>query len=209
MDAKTIQLYERIGEIFKSRGIKALSMTALCENLSMSKRTLYKYFDDKHDLVAKMMSFHLDKTDQSMCGVAEVSENAIMQIVNIHHNIAGMLKTMRPTVIAEVKKFYPDAYKIYNDHKTRNMIDFTKANIERGQKEGLYRKELNLDIVARTYVGMTYNMFDNDLFPLENNSQNAIHKEVVLYHLYALTNESGRQYMKDENIFDNINSINN
>jgi hypothetical protein len=68
--------------------------------------------------------------------------------------------------------------------------------MNKGKKEGLYRKELNSKIIARLLVFKVENMFDNDIFTMEELASVKVFNEVFVYHLQGILNENGRNFFE-------------
>ena len=56
------EIYISVASIFKKFGIKSQTMDDIARHLGISKKTLYKYFKDKNDLVVKTLN-HLNSAD--------------------------------------------------------------------------------------------------------------------------------------------------
>ncbi|MDB5261323.1 MAG: hypothetical protein JWQ14_604 [Adhaeribacter sp.] len=55
------RILARAFELFRQYGIKANSMADIALDLGISKKTIYKYFADKHQLVAELFTAYLDE----------------------------------------------------------------------------------------------------------------------------------------------------
>ena len=53
IDEKEILLIEQISEVYLNKGIKAITMDGIAKELHVSKKTLYKYVENKSELVEK------------------------------------------------------------------------------------------------------------------------------------------------------------
>jgi hypothetical protein len=67
-----------------------------------------------------------------------------------------------------------------------------RNNLDRGQKEGLYRSELKPDIVSRIYIGTVQLFTDDEMFPADAYPRDLLHKEMVMYHLNGIVSEQGK-----------------
>jgi hypothetical protein len=77
----------------------------------------------------------------------------------------------------------------------RHIID----NIETGIKEGLYRDDLNYEIIARAYVSRM-EMYQTDLWqPLDKYSLTEVFRTLFIYHIRGISNTKGIKYL-EENI---------
>jgi hypothetical protein len=68
--------------------------------------------------------------------------------------------------------------------------------MNKGKKEGLYRKELNSKIIARLHVFKVENMFDNDIFTMEELISVKVFNEVFVYHMQGIMSENGRTFFE-------------
>jgi AcrR family transcriptional regulator len=50
--------------LFMRNGIKSVSMDDIAANMAMSKKTLYKWFANKDEMVHAVMEQHLDRTQR-------------------------------------------------------------------------------------------------------------------------------------------------
>ena len=78
--------------------------------------------------------------------------NAIDKIFAINTMISEKLQSIQPAVIFDMQKYYPEAWAIMEEHKSVFIHNQIKENLEEGIKQGLYRKNMNPELVARIYV---------------------------------------------------------
>ena len=78
MEEKKLEIMERASAVYMKYGIKSVTMDDLSRELGMSKKTVYKYFKDKTDLVNSIIQYKLEM-DMALClNCRQKSENAIM-----------------------------------------------------------------------------------------------------------------------------------
>jgi AcrR family transcriptional regulator len=65
------------------------------------------------------------------------------------------------------------------------------ANLQRGQKEGLYRQDFDPMIISKLYVLKSTSIADQDKFPAEAFDRLTLFKEMVRYHLRGIVSEKG------------------
>ena len=80
------------------------------------------------------------------------------------------------------------------------MFDSSFTNMNKGKKEGLYRKDLNSKIIAKLHVFRTETLFDNDMFTMEEMTSIKMFHEIFVYHLQGILSHEGRTFF--ENNFD-------
>jgi len=72
-----------------------------------------------------------------------------------------------------------------------------KSNIERGQKEGIYRKDINADIIAKLYISPNFLIVDEDLFPLREYDREKLFNQFILYHIRGIACPKGLEILDE------------
>ena len=185
-------------------GIKSQTVSDIASKLGVSKKTLYLYINNKEDLVMQVMKMFIEYQKQKFEEILQQPLNAIDRFIAINQEIGQQLKQMHPSVMFDVQKYYPEAWEMVRQFKNDFIAKLIVDNIEQGIGEGLYRKNINPEIVSFLYVNMADNLFTiNDLSLKYSIVQ--LHKELARYHIRAVANEKGINYLqqtfnnKDEN----------
>ena len=189
------QLLLAITELFMRYGIKSLTMDDISRHLGISKKTLYHFVTDKKDLVKQCVELTVTAEQCMLCEFATEKGNAIDELFLINKRISEKLQNMQPAVMFDLQKYYPDAWKVMESHKHCFIYDMMVKNINDGVTQGLYRDNVNAEIVARIYVGMIDKMFDAEFFPNRTFSFEILHREIARYHIRGIASEKGREYL--------------
>lgn len=200
---KEIELIGSVAQLFMKLGIKSLTMDEISRQLGVSKKTLYKYAEDKNDLVKKAVQLSIAGEECVICELNAQEGNAIDKILALNSLMSEKLRQLQPAVIFDLQKYYPEAWAIMEDHKRIFVHNQVKENLETGIQEGLYRENMNPDLVARIYVSLIDSIFDSHLYHTKLSSFQEMHTEVARYHLRGITNKQGVEYM--HKLLDNTN----
>lgn len=151
--------------LFCSKGIKSVSMDDIAEQLAMSKKTLYKWFENKDELVNAVIGNYLE-TNQCGCNaITEDAKDAVDELLTIVEYNRRIFSELHPSVFFDLQKFYPKAWSLFNEFKLDFILTKVKANICRGIKEGLFRSDLNVEVMARLRLAQIEIVFNHDIFP--------------------------------------------
>lgn len=195
MDKKKLEILHKASETFMRFGIKSVTMDDLARELGISKKTIYQYFKDKNDLVDQII---LAKTQEDKCecnGVRVESENAIDEMFGISKMIISRISTLNPTVIYDLQKYHPKAWSIMNEHRWNFVHQSFLDNINRGVEEGLYREDINPEIIARMNVSMTDTIFNGTTFPTTIFKYEQVFEEMFRFQIHGMANEKGLTYL--------------
>ncbi len=197
MDQKKIEILERSSTVFMKYGLKSVTMDDLCREIGVSKKTIYKYFEDKTDLVNSILrsKLELDKTKCDTC--ATDSENAIAELINTSRFVLEQFSRINPTVFYDLQRHYPSAWKMMHDHKWEFVLNNIRKNIIRGKKEKLYRDNIDPDIISRYYVSSMDNLMDGSVYPSPEFKTDQVLTEILRFHIRGLASDKGITYLKE------------
>lgn len=182
--------------MFLRYGMKSLTMDDVARELGISKKTLYQFVDNKDDLVLKVMDRHI----QEDCAQAEAlraeSSDALDEIFKVIHYNAVDLGRMKSNIVFEMQRYYPAAWEKMEKFTWEYMYRVVVDNIEWGIRDGLYRADFDVDIVARLHIGAMLLIFDERVFPKPPYSFEKLFKEYMQHYLYGIISEKGLQILK-------------
>lgn len=200
MDQKELEILHQSAGLFMKYGLKSLSMDDLARELKVSKKTLYKYFDDKDSMIARIMENFVAEEICDIEKICKTAPNAIEEVLEINQLLNQQLKDLNPSIHFDLEKYYRKAWEVFNDYKFNFIYNCVVNNIQRGIKEGLYRKSIRPEIIAKIYVLRVDYIIDGDVFPSEQFSFFTVNEEVMRYHLGGLVNEKGMEYLKNKGL---------
>lgn len=200
---KEKELLIAVTALFMQYGVKSLTMDDICSHLGISKKTLYLYVSDKKDLVKKSLELAIGDDQCMLCEISDTQANPIDELLAINVKISEKLQGMQPAVMYDLQKYYPEAWKVMENHKQCFVFEMVVKNIETGITQGLYRDNVNSELVAKIYVTMLDKIFEVGFFPGHKYSFQEMHREIARYHLRGIASEKGLTYLvkrlKDDN----------
>ncbi len=197
MEEKEKEIIAGATEVFMRLGIKSVNMDDISRQLGISKKTLYKYVSDKNDLVKKSVQVIIAVEDEAIDQIQSKGLNAIDENMEIMKHVMGMLNNMHPSIIFDMEKYHPEVLRYMMDNRHTNVYDCIMSNLKKGIKEGLYRKNLNADVIAKFYINSMDVILDKTEVHIEGISYSEKFKEYFRYHIRGIASEKGIQYLKE------------
>lgn len=192
------KLFENIRDLFVKYGIKSLTMDDIARQLGISKKTLYISFANKRDLVKKVMEYQISTVQCEVENECIEGENAIDELMGIGRKVNEGLSDAHPSIMFDIQKYYPQAWRVLMNHKEEFVFNKMLTNLKRGMSEGLYRDNLNPEVITKAFMVMTEAMMSNQLaIPGKFNFQE-LHLELMRYHIRGIANGKGREYLKQK-----------
>lgn len=196
MNEKRQEIIQKVRELYKTYGIKSVSMDDVAHQLGMSKKTVYQFFQDKDELVRAVVECDFEhKQLESRFGKAS-ELNAIEEVVVYYKLQIEIIKDHKPTFAYDLKKYYPTIFEDVKQKMRERILNITKANLIKGKSEGIYRNELDEDIVAKLNLMRIEGIIHGDLFEPEERTSARLFTEIYKYHMFAIVNDRGREILE-------------
>lgn len=196
-----MEVQERIlrtaAKLFMELGVRSVSMDDVAKSLSMSKKTIYKHYQDKYQLVFDTISMHISEMENNISQIMSSEANPVLQIAKIADFVLEMNKNVHPSVLFDLQKFYPESYTHLIEHRNRFALQSVNQNLQKGIESGLFREDMHRGRVARIYMCLIFSMFQNTLFDGEETRNfREEYIETIKYHLHAVTTEKGKNLFR-------------
>lgn len=197
MEDKKVEIINNSSGLFMQFGVRAVTMDDLAKYLGVSKKTFYKYFKDKNDLVMQILKAKINE-DTEVCKDCVVkSENAIDELIMISKFVSEMFKGVHSSVFYDLRKYHRNAWDIIHEHKNGFVKEQIRNNIDRGLKESLYRKNINKEIVSTVYMASMDSVFDGVTYANTKLHLSEILLELIRFQIRGMVNENGLEYLKE------------
>ncbi len=181
-------------ELFLKYGIRSVSMDDIARHLGISKKTLYQYITNKRELVEYAMTKSIREEKEVIEGIFAKEHNAVEEMVAIAHFVYHQLSLIDKRMIYDLTKYYPDVMCKLDDFHNQFIFDGIKENLQKGISEGLYRDDMDIDIIARLYMVKAQSIIHDDFFSRIQAALWDIYLEHFRYHAYGITTEAGRSH---------------
>lgn len=184
-------------ELFWTYGLRSVTMDDIASKLAMSKKTLYQYIQDKAELVYLCAEYQLDHEHCNMEEASEQAKNAIDQVLKIMEYNRQFFLNFHPSLILDLQRSYPKAWKMFLRHKEEKIIKGIQENMERGIKEGLYRPDIEPEVMARMRMAQVESIFNPQVFSPKTHVIGDVQFQVFKHFLYGLVTLEGHQILTE------------
>lgn len=195
-DSKFQTILEGIVKLFYEFGIRNLNMDDISRSLGISKKTLYHYVKSKEDLIEKLFYYDQMKWDREMAKLREQDLNAIEILFQVSLMVFEEMGRFNPQLTFELKKYYEPIFQQFMIRKQNHIFSKTSKNIEQGIAEGLYRSDINVDLVAGLYVRNLVMTHNNDVCVSKNITFEQLFEVMFENHIRAISTPEGLAYFE-------------
>jgi AcrR family transcriptional regulator len=195
-DQKLITILDRIVGLFYEYGIRNLNMDDISRHLKISKKTLYQYFKSKEDLIAQLFAYDAYKWDKRIAEIKVDEINAIDILIQVSIFVFEEMSRLNPKLKFEMIKYYEPIYNRFMQEKQNQIIGQMRKNMQKGMAEGLYRDNLNTELVAGLYVRNLVDMHNKDYCIVENITFDQVFEAMFENHIRAISTIEGIRYFE-------------
>ncbi len=185
------RIIEVSSDLFMSNGCKSVTMDEVAAANGISKRTLYEHFKDKTNLLEECLLMMEEK--MKMLGEKAFSgSKSIIELVCLEHESqSDMMINMRIRFLEELKKYYPALYEKMHKRFTDFHKVTTRKFLERGQKEGLFLINIDMEVVGRMVFEIATIIQNSEIFSLANHSRKQLFRETMVMYFRGISTEEG------------------
>ncbi|WNW02398.1 TetR/AcrR family transcriptional regulator [Tenacibaculum sp. HL-MS23] len=161
-------------ELFFSFGIQNISMDDIANKCGVSKKTIYKHYKNKSDLLNQTIKLQVEELIAIIKKTSASSRNALEELHSFFKYVNGISFLISPVYGRELKKYYPNKYMEIFSYKDDIIIPFIYRNIQKGISEGLYKKEINNQEICSSFNNISKIIFTSDLSFDAQTNKNAV-----------------------------------
>lgn len=189
--------------LFFAYGIRNISMDDIAKHIGMSKKTIYQYFEDKDELVYEFMQVGMQEQMADMKKIAASSENVIEELHKAMAKTREVFSQVNPLMLFELRKYHPKAWEFFNDCKEGEMKEHIIKTMQKGIKEGVFRANIDVEILARMRLELVQLALDPKIFPSPQFNFVEVNLQLFEHFIYGIITLKGlnllNQYKKQNN----------
>ena len=159
------RITEEAALMFRTYGIRAVTMDMLAGSMGISKRTIYEVFSNKDELLRGVLKWMAVKHQEVMKKVFEESENVIEAIFKLLDIMSEHFRNMSPAFQMDMRKYHNDIIRKLNETDEFPYYNNNMEVIMRGIKEGIFRDNIDMEITNKCLLEVIRMSNDKDVFP--------------------------------------------
>jgi len=166
MDDQT-KIIEQIEDKLFKDGFYKTTMDDVASELGMSKKTIYKFFPSKEDLVMAIAKHFMNGMKNKIVPALNSDRNAIEKLAELINILATASDKVSPKRMDEIRKYFPSLWNEIDKFRTQMMFGNITKVIDQGKAEGLFI-DYPTSIIMNVLVASVRNIVNPD-FILNNN----------------------------------------
>jgi len=192
------KIIESAEGLFLKYGIKSVTMDDIAKDLAISKKTIYQFFKDKTEIVVKVAQSHMEREKQQIEEVHSRSANIIEELIMMTRCMKENHMKTNPSVFVDLRKYYKKGWQVYLEYKNKVFYKSILSSLKRGIKEGVFRPDINVEILATMRLELIQLSFNDEIFPREKFDFTEVHQQLSEHFIYGILTVKGKELLENQ-----------
>lgn len=189
-------MLEVASTLFKSKGVKCVTIDEIARQLKMSKKTIYQHFNTKSQLVNSCVGWVLEMKDNEISKVLQLKLDPITEMIELGKLNVETFRMFSKNTLKDLRNFYPEAWSIIEVFKEQIIYPQLLSNLNSGIQQGFYRENIQANIVVYMYIGLLDSVIMQHSVLKTEASLDEVYKEHLKMHMYSICSEKGRNTLE-------------
>jgi len=194
---------ERILDLAKDRffkmGFNKVTLDELSSELGISKKTMYKFFVSKDDLVKTIVWMMLKRIEKEVHRISEEDKPFVHRLAELILYTGKTFGSLSKSFQQDMKRFAPMIWAEAEKYRQEHIVNKVAEMIRQAKKENVFRSDINDEVI----VMMLASCFQNILTPEVLGEHSFSPKEAIftIFHVIfegALTEEARKEFLNYE-----------
>ncbi len=177
--------------MFRTYGIRAVTMDMLAANMGISKRTIYEVFSDKDELLKGVLKWMLVKQRELMTKIFSESENVIEAIFKMIDLMTDHFQRMSPAFQMDMQRLHRDIQKNREELIDLPYLSNNSEILNRGIKEGVFRDDIDVEITNKCMLEVARMSNDKNVFPPDDFANKDVIRNFYINYLRGISTRKG------------------
>lgn len=189
-------------ERFLCRGFSSVRTEDLATELGISKKTLYRLFESKNQLVLEVARSLIRDIEEELGPVFEGELPFPDKFRRILAGVARHVGSISGHFMADLGRYAPEVWAEIDRFRKERVLGRLKGVIEQGREEGFVHPSVNSELFITIIYTIAQNVFTPErLMQLGVGPKDVVVFVLRLFSLGILT-EKGRRYLENEEVRD-------
>ena len=142
-------------KVFAKKGFFNARISDIAKEAKVADGTIYLYFNNKFDILISVLEEEIGKIiEQIEKAIEKETDAERMLMIFIEKHLAAMKQNKNLAEVIHIELRQSDRLvKEYRNNRFKEYIDLISDIIQKGQEQGIYRKDILRGIAKRAFLG--------------------------------------------------------
>ena len=187
------RILKKAEEMFLQFGFSRVTMEEIAADLGMSKKTLYKFFPGKEQLLKEMISCKRCDFEEYILKLWGDNELSFLEKLKILMNYIGKNNsTFRGPLAHDLQKNFPMIWEEINESRRTHSLEKFNLLINEGIEKGVFRKDIDQQIVVLLYMNAIQGILNPEVLSQLPYTATQVFESIIRVFLEGIFTEEGR-----------------
>ncbi len=180
-----------------AEGFARLSVDDIAAMFGMSKKTFYKFFPTKEDLINQVAERIMAGARVNMSRIIGSDKDFLSKLHELMSFVALQSTRISRALQNDVERYAPDLWKRIEEFRTHRISDVFSHLVEQGIKEGYVRSDVNKRIFLLIVLGSIRNVVNPTVLLQESFSAHEAIENVLNLFFTGILTDRGRSGLEE------------
>jgi AcrR family transcriptional regulator len=187
------RILNKAREMFTQFGYSRVTMDEVAAELGMSKKTLYKFFPGKEQLIRSIITDVKCEVFQYCDALIQNTEvdfvDKLKQLMNFFTKQA---EKFRGPLLHDLQKAVPECWEELNDLRIKHSYQKFNELLAQGKRAGAFRQDIDQQLVLLIFMNAMQSLLNPDVLSQVPYSGNQIFETLIKVIFEGVLSEEGR-----------------
>jgi len=194
---------ERILDLAQDRffkmGFNKVTLDELSSELGISKKTMYKFFPSKEDLVKTIVHMTLRSAQKEVERITLQEKPFVHRLAEVMMFMGKMTSRLGRPFLKDMQRFAPSIWKEADEFRRTHLLSKVISMIHQAKQENVFRGDVNEEVIVMMLTACIQNIVTPDVL-----SQHSFSPKEAMYTIFhvifegALTEEARKEFLNYE-----------
>ena len=180
------QILDTVHQVFTTNSISRYTMDDLSAQMGISKKTLYRFYASRQELVDQVCNRVADEYEASMKPWDDAGISNLKKLLGLISNVVGFCKRVSPDFFQDLRRHYPVQYIELNLKLEQTLTGRIQQLLQDGIQEGVFRNSLHPALVMSIWQQHLQKDFEYAAQLVNDYSKDEVFRQAVYLFLYGI-----------------------
>jgi AcrR family transcriptional regulator len=180
---------------FMETGISKVTLDEISSELGMSKKTMYKFFPSKDDLLRTIVHAMMKRVQGHVEEIVRSDKPFLQKIPEFLEFFGRQMSLLSKQFIVDLQRFAPDLWKEMERFRRERILTNVRLMFDQAKREGVFRKDLNVDLFVLVFLNSVQNIINPQTLSQQSFSTEEAFQQILTIIFEGAVTDEARQHL--------------